>query len=297
MAASSGWILLDKSPTIGSTRAVGEVRRLFSAQKCGHGGTLDPLAEGLLPIALNEATKTARFLSDSEKAYRFTLCWGVGTESHDREGRVTARSPRRPLAKEIDAMLPRFIGKIWQRPPLFSAIHVKGRRAYDLARKGEKFLLPPRMVTIHTLRRIKGGGRDRTDFEMRCGKGVYVRALARDLGEALGSPAHIDYLRRTAHGPFSEKDAITLQRLTALKENKKRLLAHLHPLESALQRLTTLNLSKKGALDLREGRRTALPSSARAAEGETLLALHGRVPVGIVRVLEGELCSQRIFNL
>ena len=124
------------------------------------------------------------------------------------------------------------------------------------------------MVAIHALRRIKGGGRDRTDFEMRCGKGVYVRALARDLGEALGSPAHIDYLRRTAHGPFSEKDAITLQRLTALKEDKKRLLAHLHPLESALQRLTSLNLSKKGALDLREGRRTALPSSARAAEGE-----------------------------
>ena len=210
----SGWLVLDKPYDMTSTQAVGKVRWLFGARKAGHAGTLDPLATGILPIALGEATKTVSAVQDGTKVYRFTLTWGNATTTDDAEGEVVATSGHRPAAADVLALLPRFTGEIMQRPPAFSAIKVDGERAYDLARAGETFVLEPRPVVIERLELVRHGT-DSSEFEMSCEKGTYVRALARDLAEALGTCGHVTRLHRAAVGPFADVDAVSLEALEA----------------------------------------------------------------------------------
>ena len=198
--AVSGWICLDKAYDVTSTQAVGRVRRAFNAQKAGHAGTLDPLATGILPIALGEATKTVPFLVDADKAYRFTLAWGVTTATYDREGAVSAQSDVRPSVAEVEAALPAFVGEISQIPPNYSAIKVDGERAYDLAREGIDVELKARTVRIFGARVSDSPDADHVEIEVQCGKGTYIRAIVRDLAERLGACGHVSALRRTRVG-------------------------------------------------------------------------------------------------
>src|ERR671920_275097 len=213
----NGWIILDKGVGMTSTHAVAVVKRGLSAKKAGHAGTLDPLASGILPIALGEATKTVPFIMDGRKSYVFTVAWGAETNTDDAEGEVVARTDTLPSPAEIEALLPRFTGSIQQVPPRFSAIKIKGERAYDLARDGEAPELTARTVQIDRLA-IVAHHADRTIFEADCGKGTYVRALARDLGRALGCLGHVSALRRTRVGPFAEDDAVRIADLEAVRD-------------------------------------------------------------------------------
>ncbi|MCB1434553.1 MAG: tRNA pseudouridine(55) synthase TruB, partial [Alphaproteobacteria bacterium] len=212
-----GWVILDKPYGMTSTQAVGKVRWLFNAQKAGHGGTLDPLATGLLPIALGEATKTVSHAMDGRKIYRFTAHWGEERSTDDLEGEVTAQSVERPTVTQIEAILPRFTGEIQQAPPAFSAIKVAGERAYDLARAGEAVDLAPRPVHIEDLNLVDIPDTDHATFEVTCGKGTYIRSLARDMGRALACLGHVSMLRRIAVGPFTETDMISLEKLEELR--------------------------------------------------------------------------------
>lgn len=197
-----GWLVVDKPKGITSTHVVNIVKRLTQAQKAGHGGTLDPLATGVLPIALGEATKTVAYIMDALKRYRFTVRFGEARNTDDAEGEVVATSDRRPADEEIEAALPAFVGEIMQRPPSFAAVKIGGERAYDLARRGERVELEARPITIHSLLLVERSDPDHATFEAVCGKGAYVRALARDLGERLGCYAHVSELRRLSVGPF-----------------------------------------------------------------------------------------------
>ncbi|GAB4360520.1 MAG: tRNA pseudouridine(55) synthase TruB [Oricola sp.] len=208
----SGWLVLDKPLGMGSTEAVSKIKWLFKADKAGHAGTLDPAASGILPIALGEATKTVPYVVDGEKVYRFTVKWGTETATDDAEGAVTAESDSRPDRADIEAILPDYTGTIMQKPPAYSAIKIGGERAYDLAREGEQVDIPAREVEIHSLT-IVSHEDGRTAFEVECGKGTYVRSLARDMGRDLGCFGHVVELRRTVVDPFDEEDAVTLQEL------------------------------------------------------------------------------------
>jgi len=208
----SGWLVLDKPLGMGSTDAVSKIKWLFKAEKAGHAGTLDPAASGILPIALGEATKTVPYVVDGEKVYRFTVKWGAETATDDAEGAVTEESERRPGRAEIEAILPNYVGTILQKPPAYSAIKIDGARAYDLAREGEAVDIPAREVEIDSLTVVSHED-DRTAFEVECGKGTYVRSLARDMGRELGCFGHVVELRRTVVDPFDEEDAVTLQEL------------------------------------------------------------------------------------
>jgi tRNA pseudouridine55 synthase len=211
-----GWVVLDKPIGMTSTHAVAVLKRLFQAKRAGHAGTLDPLASGGLPIALGEATKTVPFVMDGRKRYRFTVAWGEERDTDDTEGRVVRTSELRPSADAIRALLPQFTGLIEQIPPQYSAIKIQGERAYDLARDGETVELKPRPVEIHELTLVEHGDNSQSGFEAECGKGTYVRALARDIGRILGCFGHICALRRTLVGPFREADMIPLEQLEAL---------------------------------------------------------------------------------
>ncbi len=211
-----GWVILDKPVGMTSTHAVAVLKRLFNAKRVGHAGTLDPLASGGLPIALGEATKTVPFVMDGRKRYRFTVCWGAERDTDDTEGSVTHASDARPSVETIRALLPQFTGVIEQTPPQYSAIKIQGERAYDLARDGETVALQPRPVEIHELVLLEQPDADHSVFEAECGKGTYVRALARDMGRILGCYGHISALRRTLCGPFTELDMIPLAELEAL---------------------------------------------------------------------------------
>jgi tRNA pseudouridine55 synthase len=214
----SGWLCLDKRVGQTSTAAVGAVKRLFDAQKAGHAGTLDPLASGALPIALGEATKTVPFVQDGRKIYRFTVRWGVETDSDDADGKTVATSEARPERDAVEAVLSEFTGEIMQRPPAFSALKIEGERAYDLAREGVEVVLEERPVAIHRLVLAATPDRDHAVFDAECGKGTYVRALARDIGRRLGSLGHVSALRRLAVGPFDEGTFVTLDALIAARE-------------------------------------------------------------------------------
>lgn len=244
----SGWIILDKPYGMGSTQAVAKVRWLFSAEKAGHAGTLDPLATGLLPIALGEATKTVPFVQGGSKRYRFELEWGSATSTDDAEGDVIATSAHRPGEAELRAVLPRFVGTILQRPPAFSAIRINGERAYDLARAGEAVELAERPVTIDELILLSHSP-ERSVFELACEKGTYVRSLARDLAEALGTRGHVTMLRRTVVGGFTEKDGVLLETLEAAADRDALLL----PTAVALAHLPELRLAPDDAVLLRNG--------------------------------------------
>lgn len=210
----SGWVVLDKPVGMGSTEAVSKVKWLFQAEKAGHAGTLDPLASGMLPIALGEATKTVPYVMDGAKVYRFKVAWGEERTTDDLEGTVARSCDKRPSEADIRALLPRYTGIIQQTPPQFSAIKIGGERAYDLAREGETVDIPPREVEIGRLD-IVAMDRDSTTFEVECGKGTYVRSLARDMGRDLGCYGHISQLRRVEVEPFTEEDFVTVAELEA----------------------------------------------------------------------------------
>ncbi|MGI6854107.1 tRNA pseudouridine(55) synthase TruB [Mesorhizobium sp. 1B3] len=210
----SGWVVLDKPIGMGSTEAVSKVKWLFQAEKAGHAGTLDPLASGMLPIALGEATKTVPYVMDGAKVYRFKVAWGEERTTDDLEGAVSRSCDKRPSEADVRALLPRYTGIIQQTPPQFSAIKIGGERAYDLAREGEAVDIPPREVEIGRLD-IVAMDRDSTSFEVECGKGTYVRSLARDMGRDLGCYGHIAQLRRVEVEPFTEEDFVTVAELEA----------------------------------------------------------------------------------
>lgn len=249
----SGWIVLDKAEDITSTQAVSAVRRVFNAQKAGHSGTLDPLASGVLPIALGEATKTVPWLMETEKEYLFTIRWGVSTETQDREGKPTAQSEVRPSREAVAKALENFIGEIEQVPPQYSAVKVDGERAYDLARAGEEVELQARRVVVYEAEVASAEGPDLVSIRVRCGKGFYIRALVRDLAAALGAEGHVWRLRRTAVGPFREAQSVTLDDLQVLGQ-KGAASERLNPVETALADIPALAINGEDAFKLRQGR-------------------------------------------
>jgi tRNA pseudouridine55 synthase len=299
-----GWLALDKPLGMTSTQALARVKRLFNAQKAGHGGTLDPLASGVLPIAFGEATKTVAYAMEGEKSYRFTLRWGQATKTDDTEGAVIAESDRRPTRAEIEAALPAFLGEIEQTPPRYSAVKLQGERAYDLARDGQEFELKKRLVEIHELTLLDIPDEDHAVLEMRCGKGVYVRSLARDLGEALGTHAHVSALRRTAVGAFTEDKSISLDSLESLGHSPAAF-EHLLPIETALDDIPALALSEAEALSLKRGQSVSLLSrlykeriTALDLEvGEVVCAMAKGKPVALARYEGGSLSPVRVLNL
>ncbi|MES2033421.1 MAG: tRNA pseudouridine(55) synthase TruB [Pseudomonadota bacterium] len=299
--AVSGWICLDKAYDLGSTQAVGKVRRLFNAQKAGHAGTLDPLATGILPIALGEATKTVPFMMDADKAYRFMIEWGRTTTTLDREGETTASSDVRPTREQVEAALPAFIGEIQQIPPIYSAIKVDGERAYDLARAGEIPELKARAVVIHSARVSAAPDVDHVEIEIECGKGTYVRSIVRDLADALGACAHVSALRRTRVGPFSEDRAITLEILEDLG-HKAALPEVLLPVETALDDIPALAVTAEDAFRLAQGRPIVLVPrqvetlKARLTGGSRLVsAMEGDRLVALAEMRAGRLNPVRVF--
>lgn len=265
----NGWVALDKPADMTSTQAVSKVRRLFNAQKAGHAGTLDPLATGMLPIALGEATKTVPYVMDARKTYDFTIRWGISTDSQDAEGKVINTSNTRPTADQVSAILPQFIGDIMQVPPKYSAIKVDGERAYDLARDGEDFTLNARPVTLYDVQLLDTIDADHTRIRMVCGKGGYVRALARDICNELGMDGHVIDLRRTQLGAFAQDNAISLDLLETLCQEGTVCKA-LSPLSTALDDIPALAVSIGDATKLRQGRAIALLPRA----AETLRETH-----------------------
>ncbi|HRO02360.1 MAG TPA: tRNA pseudouridine(55) synthase TruB [Terricaulis sp.] len=249
----SGWVALDKPDDMTSTHAVSAVRRIFNAQKAGHSGTLDPLASGVLPIALGEATKTVPWLMEAQKTYLFTIKWGASTDTQDREGKVTAESAVRPAPDAIRAALAGFIGEIAQIPPQYSAVKVEGERAYDLARSGETVELEPRIVVVYEAELAGTEGDDLAHFRVRSGKGFYIRALVRDLAAKLGAEGHVWRLRRTAVGPFTEENAVTLDALEDLR-HKGAASERLNPVETALADIPALAINGEDAFKLKQGR-------------------------------------------
>ena len=298
--AISGWVNFDKPYEMGSTGAVNKIRHLFQAQKAGHAGTLDPLATGILPIALGEATKTVAFMQEAEKSYRVEMVIGTATNTDDVEGEVTAASAHRPETAEIEAALAAFTGHIEQVPPQFSAIRVDGQRAYKAARAGETVVLAPRRVRIDALRLIDRPDADKAVLEVDCGKGTYIRSLVRDLARHLGTYAHVGNLRRTRVGSFDEKNALGLDKLTHLGHYAPDLAALdacLLPLVTALDDIPALAIGADAASRIRQGQAI---SPQRPLEGTVLLTHDGHaVALGEAKGVGDGLTIQpvRVFNL
>jgi tRNA pseudouridine55 synthase len=295
-----GWVVLDKPVGMTSTQAVGAIKRLFKAKRAGHAGTLDPLASGCLPIALGEATKTVPFVMDGTKLYRFTVQWGEERDTDDAEGRVTQQSDRRPSEHDIRAALPAFTGTIVQTPPRFSAIKVAGERAYDLARDGETVELTPREVEIDRLE-LTAVSPDRAEFEAECGKGTYVRAIARDLGRKLGCFGHVCALRRLAVGPLTEKTMISLAHLEAMCQKtaagEGNLADALLPVETALDDIPALAVNRADAARLARGQAVLLRGrDAPIFTGTVYVTAAGQL-LALAEVDRGEIVPKRVFNL
>ncbi len=296
-----GWVALDKPLELGSTSAVSRVRRLFDAQKAGHAGTLDPLATGMLPIALGEATKTVPYLVSAEKTYRFTLAWGVSTDSVDAEGVEIARSELRPSPEAVSAALPAFVGETLQVPPAHSAVRVNGERAYDLVRRGVELELEPRRVTIYDARLLGAPDPDHVELEIRCGKGTYVRSLARDLAAVLGACGHVSALRRTCVGRFDEACAVTLAQLEALVYEGCGSEALL-PVATALDGIPAFAVTVEDAFRLRQGRAIVLlprqldALTPRLGEDRTVSAMSGDQVVALCEMRAGRLNPVRVLH-
>lgn len=303
-----GWVIVDKPEGVTSTQVVGIVKRVFEAQKAGHAGTLDPMATGVLAIALGEATKTVPYAMDAEKTYRFTAEWGTGTDSDDAEGKVITTSDVRPAREAIEAAIPALTGEISQIPPIYSAIKVQGERAYDLAREGETVELQPRIIQIHEARLVEIPDPDHAIFEMHCGKGAYVRAWVRDLARALGTVGHVSQLRRTRIGGFSAENAIALETLKGFMHSPAAF-EHLRPLSTALDGIPALAVTGQDAVRLKSGN----PILVRPAQFARLVEeagdedddLQGLTvylsaatgePIALAELAEGELRPFRVFN-
>ncbi|WP_430402607.1 tRNA pseudouridine(55) synthase TruB [Hyphomonas sp.] len=302
----SGWLNLFKPVEMTSTQAVAILKRLYNADKVGHGGTLDPLADGILPIAFGEATKTVQWAMDSEKEYVFTIQWGVSTASQDAEGEVTSTSDTRPTREAVEAVLANYLGQIEQVPPKFSAIKVDGQRAYDLAREGEDFELKSREVMVHAASVIGMPDADHTVIHVTSGKGFYVRAMARDVAFDLGCDGHISQLRRTRVGTFGAADAIAISALQDMTD-KADLLAVLKPVQSVLAGIPDLAVSPSDAGDLRQGRTIMLlPHVVEAWRGarnpddeddRLALATCNGIAIALGDVRAGHFEPVRVFNV
>ena len=296
-----GWVVLDKPVSMTSTHAVSMVKRLFSAKRCGHAGTLDPLASGALPIALGEATKTVPFVMDGRKLYRFTIRWGEERDTDDAEGRVVSTSKERPSPEAVRALLPSYTGLIQQIPPRYSAIKIEGERAYDLARDGEQVELAARPVEIGRLELVNVPDRDHAVFEAECGKGTYVRSLARDLGRALGCFGHVSALRRAAVGPFTQETMISLEQLEALchraASGEGSLADALMPVETALDDIPALAVSRADAARLQRGQAVLLRGrDAPNFRGTVYVTVSGQL-LALAELDRGEIVPKRVFNL
>ncbi len=305
----TGWLVLDKPEGVTSTQAVAICRRQFDAQKCGHGGTLDPLASGILPLAFGEATKTVGYVMEGDKDYVFTIRWGTSTTTQDREGEITGESDVRPTRQAIEEALKSFVGDIEQVPPQFSAVKVDGERAYDLARDGETVELKARTVTVHSAELVDTPSADLAVLAITCGKGFYIRALARDLAAALGAEGHVAALRRTRVGAFSEKDAAELAKVQEMSD-KPALDALLAPIETALDDIPALAIKGDDASRLRQGREIVLlphqieafremrrPRTVNGEDASRIcLAKDGEVAVALGEVRAGRFMPVRVFN-
>ena len=302
----SGWVNLDKPRELGSTPAVAAVRRMFDAKKAGHAGTLDPLASGILPVALGEATKTVQFMQAAPKTYQVRLGWGAATQTDDAEGEIIETSDHRPRAQDIVAALPHFTGDIMQTPPAYSAIRKDGVRAYKLARAGESVELAPRPVRIDAITLIDSASPDACTLQVVCGKGVYIRSFARDLALYLGTVAHVTALRRTRVGPFNEKNAIGLEKLESLRHivpDLAALDAHVLPLMTVLDDIPALAVSEQQASRIRQGQAISLVdlSGTRAAVADReittqFVAVHDDLPVAICMCKDALVHPVRVFN-
>ena len=296
-----GWIVLDKPVGMTSTHAVSIIKRLFTAKRAGHAGTLDPLASGALPIAMGEATKTVPFVMDGRKLYRFTVRWGEERDTDDAEGRVTETSAQRPSADAIRTLLPAYTGLIQQIPPRFSAIKVEGERAYDLARDGAVVELAARPVEIARLEMVTAPDADHAVFEAECGKGTYVRSLARDMGRSLGCFGHVSQLRRVSVGPFGEKAMIPLEELEALchraATGEGSLADIILPVETALDDIPALAVSRADAARLQRGQAVIVRGrDAPIFRGPVYVTVAGQL-LALTEVDHGEIVPKRVFNL
>ncbi len=294
----SGWLCIDKAVGQTSTAVVASVKRLFDAQKVGHAGTLDPLASGALPIALGDATKTVPFVQDGAKQYRFTIRWGVDTDSDDADGAVIATSDLRPDRAAIEAALPAFVGEIMQRPPVFSAIKIGGERAYDLAREGETVELAERPVTIRHLAIVDMPDADHTVLEAECGKGTYVRSLARDLAHKLGTCGHVSALRRLSVGPFDKTTMIPLEALITGREEGPApgLDRFLMPVGIALSALPEVTIPRNDLPRLMRGQPVLLRGAGIPAAADPVHATYAGKSVAIGAIERGEFHPRRVFK-
>ena len=305
-----GWLAVDKPRGISSAGVVARLRTALKPKRIGHGGTLDPLATGVLPVALGEATKTVAYAMEGWKSYRFTLSFGERRDTDDGEGVVLETSAARPGDGAINAALGRFVGAIQQVPPVYSAVKRDGRRAYDRARKGEHVILEPRPVKVHGLRLLDRIDQDRAVFGVDCGKGVYVRALARDLAAALGTLGYVSELRRTRVGPFREEDAIPLDNLVAMGHSAPAF-EHIYPVETVLDDIPALAVTGQEAAAIRQGRSVkvlctggpgAREQSAGAppselSDGTVVCAMEGTTLVALARYHAGEIRPVRVLNM
>ncbi|MGV6801983.1 MAG: tRNA pseudouridine(55) synthase TruB [bacterium] len=307
-----GWLILDKPYDFGSTEAVSKLRWLLNANKTGHAGTLDPLATGILPIAFGEATKTVSFVQDGEKTYQFTAHWGVATTSDDAEGEVIERADHRPTRADIEAVLPEFTGDIEQVPPAFSAVKIKGQRAYDLAREGREVKMTPRPVTIHELRLLDMPDTDHAVFEAVTSKGTYIRSLIRDIAIRLGTVAHVSMLRRTRVGGFTEDMAVTFEEMTGerladiAREDvaPEELDRFLEPLSAGLSDIPSASISGAQAQKLRMGQAIIVqPEIAKGVRGaaggiiENVLTMHHDDAVALCQLDGLKLQPTKVFVL
>ncbi len=301
-----GWVIVDKPIGITSTQVVAKVRRIFDAKKAGHAGTLDPMATGVLAVALGEATKTVPYAMDAEKTYIFTARWGEGRDTDDAEGAVTGTSDQRPTRAEIEAVIPQFQGLISQTPPAYSAVKVDGERAYDIARDGEVVELEARNVFVRQVRLIEIPDPDHAVFEMHCGKGTYVRAWVRDVGQALGCLGHVSALRRTRVGSFRVEDATALDSLEGFMHSPAAF-EHLRPISTALNGILALAVTGPDAVRLKSGNPILIRPAmfARISEGHSGDDLQGLTvycstgedePVALTTFEAGELRPFRVFN-
>jgi tRNA pseudouridine55 synthase len=290
----SGWLVVDKPAGLTSTAVVNKVRWALGAKKAGHAGTLDPEATGVLAVALGEATKTVPYITDALKAYRFTVRLGQATNTDDAEGEVIAESDARPSDDDIRAALPQFTGDILQVPPKFSAVKIDGQRAYKLAREDEEFEIAARPLYVESLEMVGRPDADHVTLEMVCGKGGYVRSIARDLGEALGCHGHVQELRRIWSGPFDAEDGVSMELIEELAQTPE-LDDYIRPLEEGLADLPELRCTPEGAARLRNGNPGMVLTADVDYGEEAWASFEGKaVAVGIYRA--GELHPSRVFN-
>ncbi len=291
----NGWIILDKPSGITSAHAVAKVKRFMRPSKVGHAGTLDPLASGILPLAIGEATKTVQYMQEGAKAYGFTVTWGQERDTDDSEGQVTGESALRPTREQIEALLINYIGKIQQVPPNYSAIKMDGKRAYDMAREGQEIVMKSREIEVHSLT-VEDYEADKTSFICHCGKGTYIRSLARDMGRALGCLGYISVLRRLKVASFTENHAISLEQLEKMVHKGD--LSFLRPVESALDDILAWDVSPDQAVTIRRGQ--LIPSGnlpAGIPVNTVMLARCEGKAVAICQLLLDSVKPVRVFNL